>query len=163
MKIKRTKSLVASIMSVVASLVSIGFGAIVSYVILLAYAISTSGTDTSDSFIFSVMLIVMVITVFCSIIGFVLSCISFSYVTGEHEKYAKRKPLLIVTIVFVCLTAILNCISNILWIVNVSFSLVVFVLFTIISVIQLTVAVFYIIDLATEKNKLTSEHIDNNN
>lgn len=146
---KRTKSLVASILGTVANAIQAAwnvYGAMAMIIILSAI------TDPEAQGLIVVMCLIMVLLVLVLITALVLSCVTFKYINGSHELWTKRKGVTITTIVFNFLVVGLLLLSLFLSATEVSALSIVFNVITMAMLIAANV--LYIIDLATEEGKV---------
>lgn len=145
---KRTKSLVGSILGTVANAIQTAWNV---YGVMAMIIILSAVTEPEAQGLIVVMCLFMVLIVLVLITALVLSCVTFKYINGSHELWTKRKGVTITTIVFNFLVIGLLLVSLFLSTEVSALSIV----FNVITMAMLIAAnVLYIIDLATEERKV---------
>ena len=106
---KRTKGLVAGIMNIAASVLSTVVNFVMAYILLLvATLISAANEESSTPLTFGekfseiaiwVMLFLVCAMILINIVSFVFAIVNLTYVNAAHEKFAKRKWAMIVSVV----------------------------------------------------------------
>ena len=94
---KRTKTLVAEILSVVCELVVVGFSGYMGYLFLFIWSFSGASAETISILI---LMFVMVLMVLVGLVDFIMSCISFKAFSCDAESYLKKRKLLIASSIF---------------------------------------------------------------
>lgn len=142
---KRINSLVGSIIGTVVN----GIQAIVKFISIFAViaALSLAGAGQAPG-LFAFVIAVYVLLEAFMIVAFVLTCITFSYINADHEKYASKKGITIATIVFNFIIAFLFLIAC------AGVDSVLSIVFSIICAVALVaVNILYIIDLSKENER----------
>ncbi len=94
---KRTKTLVAEILSLVCELVVVGFSGYMGYLFLLIWSLSGASAEAISILI---LMLVMVLMVLVGIVDFIMSCVSFGAVSCNEESYQKKRKLLTTSSIF---------------------------------------------------------------
>lgn len=92
---KRTKTLVAEILSLVCELVVVGFSGYMGYLFLLIWSLSGASAEA-----ILILMLVMVLMVLVGIVDFIMSCVSFGAVSCNEESYQKKRKLLTTSSIF---------------------------------------------------------------
>lgn len=148
---KRTKSLVASILGTIANAVQVVINLIGFFAVITLLSFISEGTSSEEQAVIIFMVLIMVVLILVLITALVLSCVTFGYINGSHEKWTKRRGVTITTIVFNFLVVGLLLFSLLIS-TEVSALDIVFNIITMGMIIAANV--LYIIDLATEERKV---------
>ena len=144
---KRTKSLVASILGTVIYAVQLISSLVAIMPIISLLSSLETGTEV-DSMAMLIGIGSIVLTLLLILIALILTCCTYKYINAEPEKYAKGKGVIIATIVFNFLIALFTLIG-------LFGAEMLTIIVGIITISILIVAnVLYIIDLAQEKKKV---------
>ena len=147
---RRVNSLVATIMGTVVHSVQV---LIYLYSLILAFSLIPSlGSDNGPLIAYTVLTVFLFLAVF--IVALVLTLLTFKYVNGSPELYAKKRATTIATIVFDLLVVIL------LLAFGISSSIPSTVINVLSALIILASAVLYIVDLCLEKKRVEKVNKD---
>lgn len=145
---KRTKSLIASILGTVVTSVQVfvTLYLIFAYIVILGQA--GSEIDMEVRTLITMMIVLMASLELFLITTLVLTCLTYKPISGSPEKYAEGKGVTIATIVF-------NFLLAIMFLVGCADSNVGSIVFSIICALILIASnILYIIDLAQEKERV---------